>query len=72
MFPAFPKPTVAQWYQCSHSQHKRIPVRLLSGLVKEGTDASIVVVVDEVSYIRLASCSKDVIDVVHEIFSDIV
>lgn len=51
MFPAFPKSTVAQWYQCSYGQHERISVRLLGGLVEEGTDASIVVIVDEVSCI---------------------
>ena len=65
MFPAFPKPTVAQGYQRSYSQHERISVRLLGGLVEEGTDAGIVIVVDEVTSIRSARCGSDGIERVY-------
>ena len=49
VFPILTKPTVAQGYQYSYSQHERISVRLLGGFVEEGTKACIGVVVDEVS-----------------------
>lgn len=72
MFPAFAKPTITQGYQCSYSQHERISVHLLGGLIEEGTNASIVVIVDEISFTRLARWSYEIIDSVHEVLSDIV
>ena len=71
MLPAFPESTIAQRHKCSYSEHERISVCILGGLVEKGTDASIIVVVDKVTCTRSAHCSEDRLDSVHEILSDI-
>lgn len=51
MFPALPESAIAQRHKCSYGEHERISVRILGRLVEKGTDASIVMVVDEVTCI---------------------
>ena len=71
MLPAFPESAIAQRHKRSYSEHERISVRILGGLIEKGTDASITIIVDKVTCARSAHGSEDRADSVHEIFSDI-
>ena len=72
MFPALSQPAIAQWHQSTHRKHKRISVRLFSGLVDEGADAHVVVIMNEVSCNLLDHVSNTLKRLVHEIFLDVV